>query len=126
MYQAMENLFFEWKAVLSYRSGRTLAHGRRVYNSISFSGDKIDQLCTNSKHHFQLIFRSQDLNIAEISSNRIFLSDITDKTDDIDLSSKATGCALAKVSIKNSNDCLRYPKEQIRNLKEKLKSLQSN
>ena len=91
-----------------------------VYNSISFSGDKIDQLCTNSKHHFQLIFRSQDLNIAEISSNRIFLSDITDKTDDIDLSSKATGCALAKVSIKNSNDCLRYPKEQIKKFERKI------
>ena len=91
-----------------------------AHHSISFSGDKIDQLCTNSKHHFQLIFRSQDLDLAEISSNSIFLSAITDKTNDVKIASKATGCALAKKSIKNSNDCLRYPKEQIKKYESKI------
>ena len=91
-----------------------------AHHSISFSGDKIDQLCTNSKHHFQLIFRSQDLDLAEISSNSIFLSAITDKTNDVKIASKATGCALAKKSIKNSNDCLRYPKEQIKKFENKI------
>ena len=100
----MENLFFEWKAVLSYRSGRTF-HGGRFYNL--FSGDKIDQ--TNSKHHFQLIFRSKILIFMRYHPIEFF-SVTADKTYDIDLSSKATGF-LAKVSI--SNDYC-YPKEQIK------------